>query len=89
MQQFYAEWKGPQISLAESDFWNFTSEQTEKLESYNGVFADGGRSRADLEELREREVGEIPNNITNHWFKFVKRNASNFLLFSILLLKRK
>ena len=83
MQQFYAEWKGLKISfLAESDFWNFTLEQIEKLESYNGVFAGWGEEVVpDLEELREREVGEIPKNITNHWFKFVKRNASNFFTF--------
>ena len=83
MQQFYAKWKGPKISLlAESDFWNFTSGQIEKLESYGGVFAGWGSEVVScVDELREREPGEIPRNITNHWLKFVERNVSNFFTF--------
>jgi hypothetical protein len=83
MQQFYANWKGAKISLlAESDFWNFTSEQIERLEVYGGVFAGWGQEVVpDLEELREREAGEIPNNNTNHWFKFVERNPTDHFTF--------
>ena len=83
MQQFYAEWKGPKISLlAESDFWNFPIKKTEQLESFGGVFAGWGLELIPkVDELQEREAGEIPNNITNHWYEFVKRNASKFFSF--------
>ena len=83
MQQFYAKWKGPKISLlAESDFWNFSIKKTEQLESFGGFFAGWGSEVVPkVDELREREAGEIPRNITNHWFKFVERNASNLFTF--------
>ena len=77
MQQFFRRWKGPKVSLLlESDFWNFTPEQIDRLETFGGIYAGWGKDVASqVGELVER-VPEVFKNLTNCWYEFVDRNST-------------
>ena len=73
IQDYYRRQSAPKIAvLLESDFWNFTEKQIQKLEEYGGVYAGWGNEFVPCkEEITDQTKGEYPSTLTDNWFDFI------------------